>query len=344
MKALLVSFPFLFCSLAEDPPYIHKNDLPPRIEWDENYGYCGETSYVVAGLYFGQYCSQYTVRALTSPGIPQHLRKSQLLLGVNDDKAADAMRLKYEQWNNDSGSSEDFLVWVKHHVSQNHPVIIGLLNNEYIFEGDTDPDAGQPDYDHIVPVTGIGSFTTPIDDGKYHGNDRVYYSDNGFYTPNGPPIYNFDVDFDGFQLTREEANNPNGPVYSLLKCPNSGQIPNYGIAFLGIEDDENVTFPVKVATNLNYESPEIKDGSDAAPTPSRLTLTITVENLASSSVYNLYFYDDFTKVPTKDFNANANLAKTKFVIHTQEAGSYTLQTSIMSNDIAIFRAVSATSP
>ena len=344
MKNFLVSCPLLFCFFAEDPPYMHKNDLPPRIEWDENNGYCGETSYIVAGLYFGQYCSQYAVRALTSPGIPQHLRKSQLLLGVNDDKAAGAVGLKYEQWNTQDGSSDDFLVWVKHHVSQNHPVIIGLLNNESLIYNDPDPTAGQPDYDHIVPVRGVGSYTTPIDDGKYHGDDHIYYSDNGLYTPNDQPIYFFDAGFDAFQLTREEANNPNGPAYSLLKCPNSDQIPNYGIALLGIEDETNVTFPVKLATNLNYESPEIQDGSDSAPTPSRLTLTITVENLASSSVYNLYLYDDFSKVPTKDFNANASSAKTKFVIHTDKEGSYTLQTSIMSNDIAIFRAVSISAP
>ena len=34
-------------------------DMPPRLQWNTNYGYCGEVSLISAGLFFGQYCSQY---------------------------------------------------------------------------------------------------------------------------------------------------------------------------------------------------------------------------------------------------------------------------------------------
>jgi len=40
-------------------------------QWDANYGYCGEVSLISAGLYYGQYISQYDARALASPNVPQ---------------------------------------------------------------------------------------------------------------------------------------------------------------------------------------------------------------------------------------------------------------------------------
>ena len=41
--------------------YKLKNDIPLRIQWDANSGYCGEVSMISAGLYYGQYLSQYDV-------------------------------------------------------------------------------------------------------------------------------------------------------------------------------------------------------------------------------------------------------------------------------------------
>jgi len=41
-------------------------DLPTQVQWPANFGYCGEISFIVAGLYYGQYLSQYDARALVS--------------------------------------------------------------------------------------------------------------------------------------------------------------------------------------------------------------------------------------------------------------------------------------
>ncbi len=43
---------------------------------------------ISAGLYYGQYVSQYTARAVASDDTPQYRRRSQLLLGGNDRHAA----------------------------------------------------------------------------------------------------------------------------------------------------------------------------------------------------------------------------------------------------------------
>ena len=53
--------------------------IPPRLQWDELDGYCGECSIQQAALYFGTYVSQYVCRAIINPN-----QKSQLLVAVND--------------------------------------------------------------------------------------------------------------------------------------------------------------------------------------------------------------------------------------------------------------------
>ena len=73
--------------------FIQSNDIPPRLQWNHNSGYCGEVSLISAGLYYGQYISQYDTRAIATQGAPQN--KDQLLLGINDQYAATQMRLKF---------------------------------------------------------------------------------------------------------------------------------------------------------------------------------------------------------------------------------------------------------
>lgn len=329
------------------PPYIHQNNLPPRREWNENFGYCGEIGFVCAGLYFGQYCSLFTMRSLTSPGIPQYENTSQLLLGVNEDKAAEAVRLAYDIWDPIDVPIEDFLVWVKKHTTQGHPVLIGLFNNEYLLYGKHHP-TGDSEYDHIVVVTALGSYTTPINDGMYHGTDTLYFSDSGLYGDSKNSPFFFNGTFAGIQKTRDEANDPSGPVYSL-----SNDQPNhYGIAFLGIQDNDLVTLPISILASPNWEFPEIVDGANENPPPSGsntppaaspVTLTITVSQLTPGAQYNLYLYDDFSKVPTKNFNALASQAKEKFVISSQGT-TYITRKNAMSNQQVIFRAVPISAP
>ncbi|MFM6171542.1 MAG: hypothetical protein ACKPB4_05300, partial [Sphaerospermopsis kisseleviana] len=69
-------------------------DLPLRKQWNANGGYCGEASLISAGMHFGQYCSQFTAREAASPRAKQSDPKSQLLVGVNDRRAAKAMKLE----------------------------------------------------------------------------------------------------------------------------------------------------------------------------------------------------------------------------------------------------------
>ncbi|TAN49522.1 MAG: hypothetical protein EPN21_11440 [Methylococcaceae bacterium] len=313
-----------------------RNDIPARLEWNANFGYCGEAAFVSAGLYYGQYISQYDARALASPRVPQQLIRSQLLVGGNDRDAARRMHLAVEPLYTQPGSDPAvFLSWVKENVVNGHPVAIGVYENKSVLPLPS-PD---PQYDHIVPVIGID---TPHDlhDPAYHGDDRMVFSDNGLYTPDQPEVYPFyySYAFDDFLKSRRQANRGTSP-YALAK--NTG---NYGIAFTGVMDQRHETVPVRVTTDVNCERPAIKNHSSRRPAPMPLELTVTVSGMAPGVGYVLYEYDKMEAVPDENFNdpVHADAALYRCAIPADAgAAEFVTRQAIDSSQMTIFRAVQA---
>ena len=317
--------------------FIKSNDIPPRLQWNHNAGYCGEVSLISAGLYYGQYISQYDARAIAILESPQD--EYQLLLGVNDYYTAMQMRLNSIEWREDEDTSTDqFLAWVKQNVAEGFPVAIGIYTNEYLFYSKTNPNAGDPEYDHIVPVTGITSYH-PLIDPNYYGSDEIYFNDNGLWGDAGKEPYYFSYPFDDFQATRAQANSQDGPVYSL-----GNDAYNYGIAITGVMDPNGDTLPVRIDTNLNYEQPQIAKNSSTRPKPMPLLLTVTVSGLDTYTPYNLYRYNSIDKIPTDRFNTQARNASQSWQIQVETGTTYTMQVPIMSDETAAFRCVRTTAP
>lgn len=315
-----------------------KNPIPPRLQWKSNYGYCGEVSLISAGLYYGQYISQYDIRAIASPHIPQSQFESQLLLGVNDEYAAAQVHLKGEAWNGRGKTSNQFLSWVKQNVIKGYPVLIGIYANKYLFYGNSNPDAGDPDYDHIVPVIGISS-KYDQNDLRYYGDDRLQFSDDGFWGNESDSPYYFEYAFDAFQANRRQANAKNGAIYSL-----SNRGPNYGIAITGVIDLDGDTLPVRLETNVNDETPSIIKGSDTRPQPMPITLKITISGLEPGVKYHLYRYNHVNLVPHSNFNGHASQASEKWSIQIASGNSYTMTQQINSNEMVFYRAVKDSAP
>lgn len=321
-------------------PYVVINNIPPRFQWDGNNGYCGEVAMISAGLYYGQYLSQYDVRLLASGSDGSEGNQSQqLLLGVNAATAAQALRLKYETLT--SQDSRSFMQWVKHRVASGYPVIIGVLNNVSKL-GENPP--GDPQYDHIVPVIGFGSEKALTE--NFIGTDKLLISDNGLYYPGNDPIppgdvpYYYEYEMQDFFSDRQEANDPNGNLYSLLELPKyeaPGGKCNYAIAIMGIMGQEE-TFPVRIQTDLNYELP-IKDGSSERPASIALVLTITVSGLTPGTDYNLHYYNEAKDVPLKNFNQHPGQRVQK--INISSGTSFTTTLSIQSSEKVFLRAVRA---
>lgn len=357
------------------------NEMPPREQWYANAGYCGEVAFASAGLYYGQYASQYAVRWAANRSLPTPAAQAgvhELLIGKNDLRAAATMGLQAVEWpSTRQPDANEFLTWTKAYVVQGVPVIIGVFNNECLLESECSKLAGDPDYDHIVPVIGIASYHPPTS--TYYASDAILFSDNGLFTaePGGntgacensghqPPLYYFPNacspfrlnQFSDFQLTRAQAND-NGnwrfgkPVYSIerLHTTEGGKVQKwgrqFGVAITGVIDLNNETVPVRVSTNKYYECPAMISGGASSPPPEPLKLTITVSRLQPKTMYNLYYYNDFSMVPSGNFNKKAKQATKVWTFSTTPRPSptpYMIRMTIESNDVAVYRAVPASGP
>ena len=208
--------------------------------------------------------------------------------------------------------------------------------NYYMFYGTTNKNAGDAEYDHIVSVSSISS---QYDDDLYHDTDVITLEDHGVWAPiiTGP-VYLFNYTFQNFQGSRQEANAPNGNIYTL---PSSKTTANYGIAHTGVTDETGELLPVSIQTSENYEDPVIKNRSEDRPAAMPLKLTVTVRNLVNGVDYVMYRYNAETSVPTSAFNKNSKSASQTYTFKGTAAGTYTVTESIMSSDKVIFRAVRA---
>ncbi|MDD2818657.1 MAG: hypothetical protein PHN51_07675 [Candidatus Nanopelagicales bacterium] len=303
----------------------------PRIQWNSNYGYCGETSLITAGLRFGQYTSQWMARSLASPGISQTSANSQLLLGTNDQSAARKMRLN-AQPGPTSGSFTTFITWVRNRFMHGDVVMVGMQNNTRML-GEFGP--GDQSYDHIVPVYGYESAQELLSGRPAEETDVLTIADNGLRTigKQTPMLYSYEVK--DIQRTRAEANAAGGPVYSF-----SMQGPWYALAVSGVLDPDDQALPIAVTVNRNSEGLQNQPVLQAPPASSPIKLTVSVTRPPGGSAAVLYQYNDFAKVPTGDFNAQAHLASRKWSIPPGE-GPFIFRLSARSSDTRVFRASAA---
>lgn len=324
----------------ETPATRYSSDLgiAPRLQWNANYGYCGEVSFISAGMYYGQYTSQWTARSLASPGTPQTEEESQLLIGVNDVEAAERMRLEVVPFDSESQrSTRSYLTWVKSMVLRGYPVTIGVLVNMSEFEDDS---AGSSEYDHIVPVIGIGSrLPLTAADRKYRPTDVIVFSDNGVDGSAAPSAAMFRYRFNAFQRSRGQANDPQSPAYSLLNRP-----MNYATAVTGVRDLDGVTIPVRLTSSADGEGAQDGDRLVAPPAPRAIDLTATVTIPDSTRGYNVYLYDDFAKVPVSNFNASAANAVQSWTIPPGSGATWSKTITTMSDQTRVFRAVAISAP
>jgi hypothetical protein len=313
------------------------NDIGPRYQWENNYGYCGEVSFISAGLYYGQYVSQYDARAAAT-NAPQYDYRSQLLLGGTDMRAARNMHVAATEWDRKTEKNpQQFLAWVKQNVVLGNPVSIGIYTNDYRFYGNHNPLAGSSVYDHIVPVIGI---ETRHPNAAYDPDDVIVFSDNGLLgsgPKHAPYIFKYRVG--DFIRTRRQANGPKVPWYSL---PDRKQ--NFGAVITGVKDDDREALPVRVATSANDETPQIAKHSNTRPRPDRLILTVTVSGLESGENYVLYRYNTLKSVPDSAFNAHASKASEHWNFQGTASGTYVITERIMTDDVAAYRAVAGNAP
>ena len=323
--------------------YKWDSNIPARLQWLHNDGYCGEVSTIMALLKFGNYISQYDFRDIASKystlGDPSKPQQTQFyLVGENDQEASSAVKLNSIEYDHSIRNAQEYLAWCKKMITKGHTITITVYMNYYLFYGTTDPNAGEWDYDHIVSISKIES---NYDDDLYHDDDVLTMEDHGLWAPRKTgPQYLFSYTFKDFPGTREDANTQtdSNKIYTLPSSKTAGQ---FGICHTGVIDLNKELLPITVNTNVNYESPEIPNHSETRPPAMNITLTVTVSGLNPNTNYVLYKYDDENKVPIKDFNKNKNNAVKviEFIGPENNTNTYTIIEEILSNEKAFYRAV-----
>ena len=336
--------------------YVFSSSMPPRFQWVNNDGYCGEVSTIAAGLKYGQYFSQYDLRDIATGS-----QLTEYLVGVNDEAAAQKIGLVSTEfdWKENTGNTENYLAWIKKMTRKGYAVTMTVYMNYYLFYGISLPTAGDAEYDHIVSVSSIES---NYDDDLYHDNDILIFSDHGLWSPRVTgPVYLFNSSFQSIIGTREQSNSKTGTVYTL-PLSSKTTCSNYGIAHSGVIDSNGDTVPVHITTSVNFESPEIVNKSEKRPEAMKLELQMTISGLQQGVQYNIYRYDDERNVPTSKFNGHYSQSVEKMeivccnstfgtsfgTIHgvgfQNDIHSFIFNRSIQSSDKVIYRVVPASAP
>jgi hypothetical protein len=237
--------------------------IPPREQWMNGDGYCGETSIQSIGLYYGVWISQQLLRNAAG---------GELLLGVNETRALDAFHFTYVTWNNAAAQPQfqSFALWLKSNLAKGIPCIFAA----YVTDGNDDPD-----YDHIMPATGI-QFSSLA---AYDPKDVLTLNDNF-----------------GDQLARPMSTLSATRASCAHASTEGGCVPqnvDFGTAVTGILDAQHVTLPVRASVSSKSE-PNVSQGAK----PVQMSATVAVSGLTAGAAYALLRYDDATKVPT---NASA---------------------------------------
>ena len=278
--------------------------IPPRLQWDELDGYCGECSIQQAALYLGTYVSQYVCRAIINPN-----QKSQLLVAVNDQTVLTALRLTSAKFNYNQAANPQFagyFGWVKQHLALKRPVLIV----SYV-KGLSDPD-----YDHIMLATGFTSSNSTT----YVGTDRLYFND--CYSPSA----NMRV---ASTLSDVRRMRVNGAKYEFCIPTNIC----YGTAITGIADTSGAALPVQLKL-ASWSEPDIMAGA----APATLNATVSVTGLIAGRSYSLYRYNNHLNVPTTNYVRSNYTSVVNFVATNPTA---TFPASMISNGVAVFRCLPA---
>jgi len=322
------------------------NAIPARVQWNSTDGYCGEVSLISAGLYYGQYMSQYDARALANIDFSaKNTQLTQLLIGDfgatdNSNNVSNAlanMHLNFEQFDNvrsKNKGSQQFLAWVKKHIILHHPVVIGVYENAAIFDNNADAE-----YDHLVPVFGIKSTGALTD--LYAKDDVIYLHDNGLYTGKDSSLAGcYQYSLAGFQKDRKGASVADGNLYSLSN--NDNHLGNFGVAITGVKAKGVTLMPVSIQTDPVSEYPEIRNNSNVRPSPQNIVLTIQVSELKPQTYYVVYKYTGFSDLPADDdFSKSYGNPAQKCHIWLPAGDDFIMQEQVLSDSMAIYRVIVA---
>ncbi|CAF3497419.1 unnamed protein product [Rotaria sp. Silwood1] len=247
-------------------------DIPARLQWENNNGYCGETSIQAFGLYYGAWISQKLVRDINHG--EYLLQKLSTDDRRNPTNTLTVLHFTYDEWdwkNSSQPQFYDYCSWIKRSIIQGYPVMfvayLLYMHDEL--------------YDHIMPAIGIR------------------YRDKNKYDPNDVLVY-FNL-YHQRLIERKMSENDLAATRKTCRkhCGEGGCIPlniDFGIAVKGIVDEDHVTLPVRLSVSA-WDEPNPHPAYNQSPT--EMDGIVTVRDLIVGKSYVLLRYSSYEYVPTK---------------------------------------------
>lgn len=348
-------------------------NVPPRRMWgwggwsDNMIGYCGESSFQICAVYYGNYFSQEQI--LKAGG-------GTFLLQTNDDVVCAKLHMTAtEYFPPNDASIYDMLKWVKQTIDKKYPIILGAFCNE--------PD-GDPSFDHQVVIVGYNKGTQnfpetlylndtynishwPLDcslgpyECKSEGascptGTNAYYSGSPLYpSAPWPKCY---VRRDDFSCSADVQHAPYdiGIPNIINIADGTGPAQNAFLAITGNVDPYKELYPCWLGMNSHFEPNwGIEDaGTDndgnVVPlgNPKPISCKVYIENLTVGKNYSLLRFDNPDDVPNGNFIKGAYTLRVDFTptdsLHVIEVVHDPLTWPFMSNGTYFFRCVKNTAP
>ncbi len=332
-------------------PIIPFRTIAQKQQWNTNFGYCGETSFIAAAMFNGMYMSQYDLRKYISISGTQSNQEDQLLLGEpNEIKAANIFKFTYERWSDstmykNSTSTSTFINWANQYTSTNIPVVSAVYLKSTLIE---DGEDANDEYDHIISLVECNPNTIKLCDNFLTKSPES--TERTFNLTPDTIIYTYQLPT--FIRNRDDALDSSS-VYSLPLSDSTTGIVNYGIALTGIVSSEPKLIRIQITTS-DYEINEMEEGeNEPRPIPNTMHLVLHLYNLNPNETYYLYRYMLPELVPTSHFNSSytnyvSNTNSNKISRTTLNYPSFSmdrqLSVTIQSNEIALYRCVPSTAP
>lgn len=291
--------------------------VPSRLMWGREPGvpgFCGETSYQMHGIYWGNWIStEYVYRAAGSKEllIDSHLIKDQ------DIKTAKNLMFTYEKYVNKDPNTNDgarFAAWAKSQIDRGNLIAFG---------GFEDKPNGLDAYDHIMPIVGYRLSSSKVVKGLWLST---------LYEKNLQLVERFET---REECTSEEASDPS--VWCIPKAE------NFAIALTGIKDTKKETLRTRLVMP-SWTEPDWSevDGLDETPVP--FTVDAVVSGLSVGKRYSILRFSSLASLPSSDFLKSRKYTKRKDFTATATKMTFSKLDTFSSNSTMFFRTVRNTDP
>ena len=288
--------------------------IPPRKMWGWGpnvSGYCGSMSIQTVALYFGNYLSQDKVRGATGGHDASHeimLGRSRCCSAFSIMQIFSLNATQFPYWSVARPQHGRFVEWLHAAVANGDPVAFGLFMK-------TESNAN---FDHIVPLVGFDEAGRIVFN-DLHANVSLH------------------EDLSTFVANRDACRAPLPWTERWSYC-----LPkdvNFGVRVHGNADMNRELLTARLVMD-DWSEPDYSTEDAKHEAPARLGATLIADTLRPHAPYALLQFSDPSRVPNRNFLANATggvAARVDF--HANASGAFAQRVRFLSNETIFFRVV-----